>query len=46
MTATPTSAPRRHTPLAASTPAPRTLARVTDAAGWTAKRPIGFNAAI
>lgn len=38
--------PRRHTPLAASKPDPRTVARLTDAAGWTSKKPITFDAAI
>ncbi|MFM9616835.1 hypothetical protein ACKI14_02595 [Streptomyces turgidiscabies] len=38
--------PRRHTPLAASRPAPRAVARVMDAAGWTVRKVIAFNAAI
>lgn len=38
--------PRRHAPLSVSKPAPRTLARVTDAAGWKVKRRVAFNAAI
>ncbi len=46
MPATPTPAPRRHTPLAASKPDPRATARVTDAAGWRVKRPLTFNAAL
>lgn len=45
MTVTPTQ-PRRHTPLAETKPDPRTVARVTDAAGWTTRKPITFDAAI
>lgn len=45
MTATP-QLPRRHTPLAALKPDPRSTARLTDAAGWPPKKPITFDAAI
>lgn len=38
--------PRRHPPLTAPKPDPRTVARLTDAAGWTSKKPITFDAAI
>lgn len=46
MTATPTPAPRRHTPFTVPTPAPRITSRVTDAADWRVRKPVGFNAAI
>lgn len=46
MTATPAPPVRRHIPLAVSAPDPRTVARVTDAAGWTTRKPILFDAAI
>lgn len=46
MPATPAPAPRRHAPLATSKPSPRATARVTDAPGWTVRKPITFDAAI